>query len=411
MRCAAFFHPKAKDWVEGRSRIWLDITTKKIAKNDTRPVFWLHAASLGEFEQGRPIIEAWREKYGDKYCIVVTFFSPSGYNIRKNYPLADVVTYLPLDTPANAKRFIETLKPSVVVFVKYEFWLHILTETFKTDAAVYLVSAAFRENQFLFKSYGKPFLNLLQGFRQIFVQKKSHLQILRKHNINKVQVAGDTRLDRSMQVAKNAPSFPLIAHFTNGKTTLIAGSTWLADENVLLPIIQNPAFADWRFIIAPHEIKMEKIQNLQERLGVKSVLYSELLKNNSTHDTANILIIDNIGMLASLFKYGNYAYIGGAFGDGLHNIIEAAVFGLPIFFGNKNYKKFPESLDLIAQNSAYCIGESQEMCEKLLFLQQNITEYQAICASNKKYVTDNAGATDLILTKIYENESIYNFCN
>jgi 3-deoxy-D-manno-octulosonic-acid transferase len=216
-----------------------------------------------------------------------------------------------------------------------------------------------------------------------------------------VQVAGDTRLDRAIQVAENAPSFPLIAHFTDKKTTLIAGSTWLADENVLLPIIQNPIFADWRFIIAPHEIKTEKIQHLQQRLGVKSVLYSELLKNISTNNAENILIIDNIGMLASLFKYGNYAYIGGAFGDGLHNIIEAAVFGLPIFFGNKNYKKFPESLDLIAQNSAFCIGESQEISEKLLFLQQNKDEYQAICATNKKYVTDNAGATDLILNLLY----------
>jgi 3-deoxy-D-manno-octulosonic-acid transferase len=394
MRTAATFHPKAKDWVEGRKHVFEDLEAKK---DDMRPVFWLHAASLGEFEQGRPILEAWRNKYGNKYKIVVTFFSPSGYNIRKNYPLADIVTYLPLDTPENAAKFVQKLKPSVVVFVKYEFWYHILNETFKTGAAVYLVSASFRPQQFLFKWYGKSFLNLLHGFRQIFVQKAEHLSLLQAYNIENAQVAGDTRLDRSLQVAQNTPSLPLIQHFTQAKTTLIAGSTWQADEAVLLPMIQNPAFSDWRFILAPHEIKADKIKDLQQYLNVESVLYSELLQNSSAKPDAKVLIIDNIGMLASLFKYGNYAYIGGAFGGGLHNIIEAAVFGLPIFFGNKNYKKFPESLVLVAKNSAWAIGESSTLQEKILFLNQNQTEYQAVCASNKNYVADNAGATALIL--------------
>ena len=394
MQLAALFHPKAKDWVQGRRAIWADLA---VLQKDKRPVFWLHAASLGEFEQGRPILEAWRARYGDTHRIVVTFFSPSGYNVRKNYPLAVVVTYLPLDTPVQARHFIKTVQPSVVVFVKYEFWLHTLTAAFGSGAAVYLVSASFRREQFLFKWYGKSFLSLLRGFRQIFVQKASDLTLLQGFAIANAVVSGDTRLDRSLQVARNTPSLPLIAHFTAQKTTLIAGSTWQPDEDVLLPIVQNPQFAEWRFIIAPHEIKAEKIKALQARLGVKAVLYSEYQQNMAAADGATVLIIDNIGLLASLFKYGQYAYIGGAFGSGLHNIIEAAVFGLPIFFGNKNYKKFPESLALIAQNSAFSIANSAELCDKLLFLAQNETVYTQICTQNRRYVADNAGATEQIL--------------
>jgi 3-deoxy-D-manno-octulosonic-acid transferase len=407
MRLAANFHTKAKDWVVGRRNIWTDIAVLSDEKqaNEKRPVFWLHAASLGEFEQGRPILEAWRAKHGDTYKIIVTFFSPSGYNVRKNYPLADVVTYLPLDTPENARRFIKMVKPAVVVFVKYEFWYHILTETFKTNAAVYLVSASFRPNQFLFKWYGASFLGLLHGFRQIFVQKPEHLAILEQNNVKNAVVAGDTRLDRSVQVAEKTPSLPLIAHFIGGKTTLIAGSTWQADENILLPIMQNAQFADWCFIIAPHEIKSENIKALQQRLGAKTVLYSELSANNGADNSKNILIIDNIGLLAALFKYANYAYIGGALGSGLHNIIEAAVFGVPIFFGNKNYKKFPESVVLSNENSAFPIGESHELSEKLLFFTKNNTAYLSACANNKRYVLENAGATEQILAIITKNIS------
>ena len=402
MRLAANFHKKANDWVVGRRSVWTDIAK---LKNDARPVFWLHAASLGEFEQGRPILEAWRTQYGDTHKIIVTFFSPSGYNVRKNYPLADVVTYLPLDTPENARRFIQIVQPTTVVFVKYEFWYHILTETFKTKADVYLVSASFRPQQFLFKWYGASFLSLLHGFRQIFVQKPEHLALLQQYNVKNAQVAGDTRLDRSVQVAEKTPSLPLIAHFIKGRTTLIAGSTWQPDENVLLPITQNTQFSDWCFILAPHEIKSENIKALQQRFGANTILYSELVAQNGAESSKNILIIDNIGLLAALFKYANYAYIGGAFSNGLHNIIEAAVFGVPIFFGNKNYKKFPESSDLIHENGAFAISESQELSAQLTFFRKNNTAYLSACANNKRYVLENAGATEQILAAITKDSA------
>ncbi len=400
-RVMALWNAKARDFVEGRQEIDAKIAACKL---ENKPVFWLHAASLGEFEQGRPVLESFKAANPD-WKFVVSFFSPSGYNLRKNYAQADLVCYLPLDSPSNAKRFIAAINPQIAVFVKYEFWYYTLTELHQKNIPTYLICANFRRNQLFFKPYGKDFLAILHYFEHIFVQKQDSLTILNEFGLKKASISGDTRLDRSLQVANQAKSFPIVDYFTqNQEKTLVCGSTWQEDEDVIIDFLklffEKNKTKNLKIIIAPHEIKEEKLLKLSQKLPCSSVRYSHILADTSVNVREfDALIIDNIGMLASLYRYGNFAYIGGAFGDGLHNIIEAAVFGVPVFFGNKNYKKFGESLDLIAAGGGFAVKNGDDLFEIFNQLSDE-TAYNKAATASRNYVQSNQGATKMICAAI-----------
>ncbi|PSR53362.1 3-deoxy-D-manno-octulosonic acid transferase [Adhaeribacter arboris] len=390
LQTTAPFHAKAGKWVGGRQKFF-PAMTEKLAGNK-QPVIWFHCASLGEFEQGRPVIERIKQEY-QAYKIALTFFSPSGYEVRKNYAGADYIFYLPLDTAANAQKFIKLLQPHLAVFVKYEFWYHYLFELDKRQIPAISISAVFRENQLFFKSYGSFYRNILKLFTHIFTQNESSAQLLRQAGINQVTVAGDTRFDRVLQTAAQAQKIPLVASFKNQENVFIIGSSWPADMQVLLPFIQEN-LATLRFIIAPHEIHSTEINKLIQNFAGQAIRYS--LAEAATVSDYRVLVIDNVGLLASLYQYGTYAYIGGAFGKGLHNTLEAAVFGLPLFFG-PNFTKFQEAIDLVTLECAFPVHNTAELSKK--FGQVNSDPHKQILIKEtaEKYLAQHAGATTKIL--------------
>lgn len=393
LHIAAIFNPKAKLFVNGRKNIWQQIATK-INPND-KPI-WFHFASLGEFEQGRPVLETLKNQKPEQK-IIVTFFSPSGYEIRKNYALADVF-YLPLDTRKNAARFIELVNPQQAIFTKYEFWFHYFNELHKKQIPLYLISGIFRPNQIFFKWYGGFYSNMLKYIAHAFVQNEESVLLLKGIGIHQVSLSGDTRFDRVYENAQYPKNLPLIEQFCDGNKVFIAGSTWLPDEKLLVALTEkNP---DWKFIIAPHEIGEAHIQEI-ERLfpnAIKfSVLSSQLAQTSAQFSNikSQILIIDNIGMLSSLYQYAKLAYIGGGFGVGIHNTLEAAAFGLPVIFGPK-YDKFQEAKDLIAIGAAKSILNENELMASF----ENFKANEKSSAAAKKYVEQKKGATEMIIKKI-----------
>ncbi len=390
IRIAAMFNTKAKKWVEGRQTLFetLAVTIKK----EDHPI-WIHCASLGEFEQGRPIIEALRKTTSKK--ILLTFFSPSGFEIRQHYPKVDYVMYLPLDTPKAARRFIALVQPCIAIFVKYEFWLNLLQQLHLQSIPHYLISASFRPNQIFFRWYGQLFYTALEEFQHIFVQDQASLQLLKKHKIEQVSLVGDTRVDRVLDIAALQRLFPEIDRFKSKQRLLIAGSTWPPDEDLLAEMINNNYFPNWKFIIVPHEISDTHLQKLEQKLKLKTIRYSQI-NNSATYNMNNILIIDNIGMLSALYRYGDIAYIGGGFGAGIHNILEAAAFELPIIFGS-NYEKFKEARELINLGGAFTIANKMELRQQLLLL-MNPQLYNATRLKIKQYMKENKGATSSILS-------------
>lgn len=385
---ASFFNKKAKLWVNGRKNIWTDL-----AQNiePTEHLIWIHCASLGEFEQGRPLIE--HLKQTQKCKILLTFFSPSGYEIRKNYAHADYIFYLPADTKANALRFLDIVQAQLVIFVKYEFWYNYLTTCFERQIPTILISAVFRENQLFFQPYGKKMKRLLETYTHIFVQNEDSQKLLNRHGIHQVSVVGDTRIDRVLQIAQNAPTFPLIAAFAKGQKILIAGSTWQADEAILNHFINNNKLENWKIIIAPHEIKESNIQRLEQQLFMPSLRYSNA--NEQNIQSAKILIINNIGMLSALYQYGTIAYIGGGFGAGIHNTLEPIAFGLPVLFGPK-YQKFMEAVQLVAVAGAFSIQNENDLEHIFKQLAQKDFYIQA-SQTAKNYLIKNKGATKQIM--------------
>jgi len=384
---ASFFNPKARLWIAGRK------DTKYI---DTKQSIWFHFASLGEFEQGRPVLEYYRRKYPDQK-IVITFFSPSGYEIRKNTPLADAVYYLPLDTAANARHFIDTIQPTLAIFTKYEYWYHFFNELNKRQIQLYIVSGIFRPGQIFFRWYGGLHRKMLSFVTCFFVQDEQSVQLLQNIGINNAIVSGDTRFDRVWENAQNPKSLPIISEFKNGHKTFIAGSTWPDDEKLIATLVND--YTDWKFIIAPHEITEEKIKKLTEILPQGSYIkHSQLTTHNSqlTHQT---IIIDNVGMLSSLYQYGNIAYIGGGFGAGIHNTLEAAAFGLPVIFG-PNYTKFKEAKDLVDQQTGFSISNEAELKSTVAYLAEDEERYNAISKKIKQYVQEHTGATQTIAEHI-----------
>jgi len=386
---ASFFNKKAKLWLTGRN----NVIYKKFEKS-----LWFHFASLGEFEQGRPLLEQVR-KNQPEIKIVVTFFSPSGYEIRKNTPLADAVYYLPLDTAANAREFIEAINPEAAIFTKYEYWYHYFNELHKKEIPLYVISGIFRPGQVFFKWYGGLHRKMLGFVTYFFVQDSASKELLQTLGISNVEVSGDTRFDRVWANAQHPTELPAINQFKNDHKLFIAGSTWPDDEALVATLVKD--YADWKFIFAPHEIGEDKIEKLIGLLPLNSVIrYSQIEGNQLSLNNYQTLIIDNIGMLSSLYQYADVALIGGGFGAGIHNTLEAAAFGLPVIFG-PNYDKFKEAKDLISIKGGYSINDEPELKATVAYITEDIQRYNETCLAVKDYVKENTGATKTIADHIH----------
>jgi 3-deoxy-D-manno-octulosonic-acid transferase len=391
IKISSLFNDKAKLWVQGRKNLLTRISQEVNYKDE---IIWFHAASLGEFEQGRPVMEAFRKKY-PSFKILLTFFSPSGYEIRKNFEGADYVFYLPIDTPGNAKQFIQLVNPKIAVFIKYEFWYNYIQILQGKKIPVFIISAIFRKEQHFFKWYGSWFRKMLSRFSYFFVQNQESFGLLRSIGIDKVLISGDTRFDRVQDIARNKKSFPLIEKFAVGHKVLLAGSSWPTDEAIIQKLPENLAL---KIIIAPHEIHEEHIAAIENRFGKNKTL------RNSKADEASIvkaeiLIIDGMGFLSSLYQYCDIAYIGGGFGKAIHNILEAVTFGKPVIFG-PTYHKFKEAVDLIELGGAFTIKNEHEFIEVFNSLLKDPTFYLETSKICREYVEKNCGATASILDKV-----------
>lgn len=397
MQVAALFNDKIRLGVAGRKGLLNEMEKSFQSVVNGRPVAWFHAASLGEFEQGRPVMEAYKAQFPDHF-ILLTFFSPSGYEVRKNYAGADYICYLPLDTASNAKRFVNVVQPKIVFFIKYEFWHNYLKALKSSGACIISFSTIFRPSQIFFKIRGAFFRKMLDAFDHIFVQNRESLDLLNGIGIKKSSIAGDTRFDRVAAIASNVKEFPEIAKFQNGQLTLIAGSAWEADMQVLIPVL-NHYKGKLKAIIAPHEIHREEIEQWRKNLAGNTLLYSELATASNIADY-DYLVIDNIGMLSALYQYGDMAFIGGAFETGLHNILEAATFGIPVVFGNKRYHKFQEALDLTEQGGATAVSGENEIIALIGKWINEPEKRKAAGMINKNYITAGKGSTEKILGEI-----------
>jgi 3-deoxy-D-manno-octulosonic-acid transferase len=386
---------KAKEWINGR-KDWESHLRRSITSLDR--IIWLHCSSAGEFEQGKPIIESLKQRFSN-YKIVVSFFSPSGFSVSKNYTAADVVCYLPLDTPHNARMFLDIVHPQLVVFVKYDFWYYHLKEVHQRKIPLLLVSAVFRQDQTFFKWHGGFYKKMLHFFDWIFVQNDLSLSLLKNVGIDEASVSGDTRFDRVQEIANRFCDIPSVQEFIGEKKCLVAGSTWGDDEKYLSTI----KHADFKIIIAPHEINKAHIEQIQQ-LFPQSVLYSQLSKNNQS----NVLIIDNVGMLSRLYNYATIAYIGGGFtNDGVHNVLEAAVYGKPVIYGN-NYQKYSEAVQLVECGGAFSFSNAAELQTIVDNLLKDNVLLQATENAAKNYVAQNVGATEKIINYIQENRLLTN---
>lgn len=386
---AALFHPKAAQWVKGR-RGWrkkLDVTLRP---GEKRILF--HCASLGEFEQGRPLLEGLRKKY-PHHKIVLTFFSPSGYNIRKSDPLADYVMYLPADGPINARDFVKRVNPSLAFFVKYEFWHFYLKELKKQKIPCYLVSAIFRPLQPFFLPLISPFfLKMLKRYSHLFVQIQSSLELLYKQGITHVTVAGDTRFDRVYANSIATRELTEFNLFKGHQKLIVAGSTWPADEKLLASFF--PACRDgFRLVIAPHETGERAVDRVMRYFGSGAIRYSQW---DHQPTDATVMIVDSVGMLSSIYRYADVAYVGGGFGSGIHNILEPAVFGVPLFFGPR-YHKFREAEELIHWKGAFSVKNTGQLTALFTEIMSDPKRLDRIREINRNYIDNNRGSTDLIL--------------
>ena len=354
---------------------------------------WMHCASLGEFEQGRPVLETFRAK-NPEVRIVLTFFSPSGYEVQKNYKGVDFVFYLPLDTYKNASRFVDLVAPCKVFFVKYEFWMNYLRVLEERNIPVYLFSALFREDQVFFKGYGFPFRKALKSFRHIFVQDSKSAELLLKIGYQKISVTGDTRFDRVNRIAIQAKRFPEIERFIGDSFCVVAGSTWVHDEILLMKFINECAFPI-KYIIAPHEINAQNLERLSQGILKPLVFYSGIEK--SPIEECQVLIIDNVGMLSSLYRYGKVAYVGGGFGkEGIHNCLEPAVFGIPVLFG-PNYAKYREAVGLVSCGGGFPIHEYKDLSARLKTFYSQPEDRVKTGALSAAFIQSELGATEQIL--------------
>jgi len=373
---------------------WIVYELLRQQKEKDAKYIWFHAASLGEFEQGRPLIERIKKRYPE-YKILLTFFSPSGYEVRRDYRGADIVCYLPLDKPRNVKKFLDIIQPCMAFFIKYEFWKNYLNELNKRQIPVYSVSSIFRKDQVFFKWYGGSYRKVLSNFDQLFVQNETSKRFLSKIGIEKVTVVGDTRFDRVLEIRQEAKDLPLVEAFKRESLTIVAGSSWAPDEDLFIEYFNtHPGI---KLIIAPHVIDENHLVEIISKLKRPYVRYSKANEQNVKN--ADCLIIDGYGLLSSIYRYGEIAYIGGGFGVGIHNILEAAVYGIPVIFGPK-YQKFMEARQLIEEKGAFSIKDGEEL-NQLLDKMTSDKEFLKESGSNAgNYVTKNLGASELILSQI-----------
>ena len=394
----ALFSSKIKLFVDGRKLVFQTLESKIKPEDKT---IWFHAASLGEFEQGLPVMEKIKVQFPN-HRIVVTFFSPSGYEVRKNNTIADVTVYLPLDTKSNAQNFLKLVHPDLVFFIKYEYWPNYLNELKKMNSKTYLISGIFRENQAFFKWYGGFYRNALKTFDYFFVQNESSKKLLQNLGFNNVKISGDTRFDRVVSILERDNSIDFIAQFKSNTTTIVIGSSWPKDESLLVNYI-NQTLENVKFIIAPHNIKSEQIQELKNSIVKKTILFSE--KEDQDLSTYDVLIVDTIGILTKIYSYADIAYVGGGFGNpGVHNILEPATFGIPIIVG-PNFSHFAEAVALVHQEGCISISNQNQLNDAFSNLISNTdvrNEKGHICAT---FVEMNKGATNVILKHIL-NETI-----
>jgi 3-deoxy-D-manno-octulosonic-acid transferase len=404
VRVSSLWKPKAEKWLNGRKDIFATINTK--LKTPNSKLIWMHCASLGEFEQGRPLLESLRLQHRP-YQVVLTFFSPSGYEVMKDYKGADHVFYLPMDSPANARRFLDIVNPSLVLWVKYEYWFYYLHEIKQRNIPAILVSGILRKNQPFFKWYGSIWKKMLESFTHFFVQNEGSKQLLSTLGFTEnVTISGDTRFDRVIEIANTFQPVPLISEFCGSSTVIVAGSTWEEDEIELLHFVkQHPQI---KFIIAPHEIDEENLHDVKDEFP-NSIFYSDWIRNNGQRSTANVLIIDNIGMLSRLYKYATVAYVGGGFGeDGVHNVLEAAVYGKPVVFGPV-YEKFDEAIGLVNEGGGISINGPIKLEAILKRILNDETEKKTKGEAARNYVLANAGASQKIIQFIQEKRLLTNW--
>jgi len=395
IRLVGWKYEKARLWSEGRRNL------AQRMRNEIDPsarIVWVHVASLGEFEQGRPIIEEIRRQHPE-YKILLTFFSPSGYEIRKNYAGADYIFYLPIDTRRNVRQFLDIAHPEIVIFVKYEFWLNMLSELRRRQIRTFIVSSIFRRNSVFFRPYGGAWRTALETFEVLFVQNEESKELLADLGFDNVAVTGDTRFDRVAEIARSARKVELIERFKGDRPVFIAGSSWGPDEELLIPLMNdNP---NLKFIIAPHEMEESRIARLLQETRGGAVRYTQC---NETTDFGHtqLLVLDTVGLLASVYGTATWGYIGGGFGVGIHNTLEAATFGLPIAFG-PNYKKFKEACDLISLGAARSIQNYKELAAWFAPLRDDAARLAEASRTARDYTQRHQGATRQIISTIFPN--------
>lgn len=410
IQIVSYWNPKARLWVQGRKDIFKKIRSIPVPEGEIR--IWMHCASLGEFEQGRPLIEALKKAF-PRVVIILTFFSPSGYEIRKNYKGADFIFYLPIDSPGNARVLLDAVRPALVLWIKYDYWYHYLKEVKKRNIPLLLISGIFWKEQLFFKSYGTFYRRMLQCFTHLFVQTAGSKQLLESIGFNEnVSINGDTRFDRVIEIAEQFEPLNLIKAFCKDFPVVVAGSTWQEDEEELFHFAST--HPEIKFIIAPHEISAAHVREIK-KLFRHSVTYSDFEAASSgtvshpgtdAENTPHIMIIDNIGMLARLYSYATITYVGGGFGkDGLHNVLEAAVYGKPVVFGPE-YEKFIEAVELVEAGGAFSVGTALELETVFTTLLENPVDYNQACEASKQYVYSKKGAKDRIINYILENNFI-----
>ena len=387
----ALFNRKARSFINGRKHLLQKV--KETFEFLNERVIWFHCASLGEFEQGRPVLERLRRDFPD-HKFLLTFFSPSGYEVRKNYAGADYVFYLPFDFPSQARQFVAAVKPVLAVFIKYEFWPNFFFELHKKQVPIISVSSIFRRGQIFFSFFGGHARDTLRTVDYFFVQNQRSVDLLNSIGRKNVLISGDTRFDRVFQITQERQDIATAKRFKTNQQCWVIGSCWPEDMEVLAHFI-NANQGKLKFIIAPHEISESFILEIIQSLEVKSIRYS---KAGADLENASVMIVDNVGLLSRLYRYGEFAYVGGGFGKGLHNILEAACYGIPVFFGNKNYEKSQEAIDLVAQGGAFAVSgfvDLKSQYEMLAGLPEN---YQVACNASRNYVEINLGATEKIVS-------------
>lgn len=399
VKLASLRNPKARKMIEGQQQ-----TLRKLAaafpEGGGQPV-WFHAASLGEFEQARPLIERLRREQPDQK-ILLTFFSPSGYEVRKDYAGADCVCYLPFDTPLNVELFLDVAQPSMAIFVKYEFWGNYLEQLQERGIPVYIISAIFRQSQMFFKWWGKSFRDMLQCYDHLYVQDRGSAELLASIGITNVDVAGDTRFDRVTDILRTAPDIPAMNRFRNSAPmVLVAGSSWQPDEEVYIPWANSRD--DVRMIIAPHEFDEQRLRKIENMIDGTTVRLSQLERDPALGDGVKCILVDCFGKLAALYRYGDIAYIGGGFGAGIHNINEAAVYGIPVVFG-PNHSKFKEATDLIERGGGYGINGVENGRTVLSRLADNSELLQESGRRAGQYISSSIGATRRIYSQLWPGD-------